>query len=97
MVIKVDNSILRVITIIMSKDRKNANYKQVGLKRGNTYTTSWLPEEFCVEGKFVKLKQSDGTFQNGWQVTTVTDVVRTAKEADVASQMYKKTRKVSDI
>lgn len=82
----------------MSKNRKDTNYKQVGLKRGNTYTMSWLPEQFCVKDKVVKLKQSDGTFQDGWVVTgDGGDTIRTAQEADAASQMYKKTRKASDI
>ena len=82
----------------MSKNnRSDATYKQCGLKRDSKHMVSWLPVEFCVKDKVVKLKQKDGSFQDGWEVTSVGDVVRTAKEADAASQMYKKTRKTSDI
>lgn len=45
-------------------------YIQCSLKNGNTYTTTWLPVRFAVEGKYVKLKQKDGSWWDGWLVTS---------------------------
>lgn len=48
------------------------SYRQCRLERktssGTTHTTQWLPERFAVVGKYLKLKQSDGSFEDGWQV-----------------------------
>jgi hypothetical protein len=53
---------------------KKIEYKQCGLKNGDRYLNTWLPEKFAVKGKFVKLKQADGSWWDGWEVNTVSDV-----------------------
>ena len=59
---------------------------------------AWIPSTYAVVGKFIKIKQDDDTWEDGWEVIEACkDTVRTAKEADKASQLYKKTRAASDI
>lgn len=69
---------------------KNVYYRQCGLKKHNTYTTSWIPEKFAVEGKFVKFGKN-GDFDDGWEVISVGQTRRSHKEAVERSQDYKKT------
>jgi hypothetical protein len=48
-------------------------YKQCRLtkKHENGYwqQVSWIPEQFAVKDKVLKLKDSDGVWENGWVVT----------------------------
>lgn len=53
--------------------------------------------KICYSGKYVKIKQDDNSWQDGWQVKGISDTKKTATEANDASQLYKKTRKASDI
>lgn len=55
-------------------------YRQCNLKNGNTYCTSWLPVKFAVKGKIVKLKQSDGSWWDGWEVTSASETIKTSEE-----------------
>lgn len=72
--------------------RKDANYRQCALQKGDSHHMAWIPEQFAVVGKFIKIKEDDG-----WEVKFVSDGTRTAEEANQASQLYKKTRKASDV
>ena len=67
------------------------NYRQCKLKKGNTETTSWIPEKFAKKGKFLKLKDD-----NGWEVISVGGMMD-EKEVQDRSRDYKKTRLASDI
>lgn len=42
-------------------------YKQCKLTRENTYTVSWIPAEFAVVGKRLRLREN-GVWQDGWVV-----------------------------
>lgn len=78
--------------------KKETNYIQCALMRDNYHHMAWIPEKFAILDKFIKIKNDDGSWQDGWKVVGVGDkVVKTAKEADEQSQLYKKTRKASDI
>ena len=33
--------------------------------------TSWIPEQFAHRGNYVKLKQDDGSWEDGWQISEV--------------------------
>lgn len=71
-------------------------YRQCHLIRGNEHQTSWIPSEIANVNQTVKLKEDDGTWDEGWQVTAVFnelpyEVVRER------GQDYKKTRKASDV
>ena len=77
---------------------KEIRYKQCSLKRDGYYHMAWIPEKYAVPGKFIKIKKDDKTWEDGWEVQdSGGDVVLTASEADYQSQLYKKTRKASDI
>lgn len=72
--------------------KKETNYIQCSLvKNKSIHHMAWIPEHFAVLGKFIKIKQDDGTWDDGWEVTgDGGGFKRTAKEADDASQSYKK-------
>ncbi len=36
-----------------------------------TEITSWIPEKYAQLNSYVKLKQADGSFVDGWKVTSV--------------------------
>lgn len=71
------------------------HYRQCKLKRGNTYQTSWIPEKFAKQNKYVKLK-TNGEWIDGWQVVHVGARMDEAS-ALKNSQNYKHQRKASDI
>lgn len=77
--------------------RKDANYKQCHLQKGETHHMAWIPEQFAVVGKFVKIKNNDGSWNDGWQVKAASEGVQSASDADRLSQVHKKTRRASDI
>jgi hypothetical protein len=61
-------------------------------------TTSWIPEEYAVEGKFLELKnRENGEWINGWKVVMVGNHRMTRKEVEERSRDHQKTRKASDI
>ena len=37
------------------------------MQRGNSYTTSWIPNKFAKIGEFIKLK-NNGIWEDGWKV-----------------------------
>jgi hypothetical protein len=77
--------------------RKDSNYVQCSLKKQNTHHMAWIPEQFANIGKFIKIKKDDDTWEDGWEVMGKSDGVKTASDANDLSQLYKKTRKASDI
>lgn len=58
---------------------------------------AWIPTKFAVLNKFIKIKKDDKTWEDGWEVIGVCEGTKTAVEANINSQLYKKTRKASDI
>ncbi len=64
---------------------------QCKLRKGDTYTTSWLPQKFANVGKYVKLKNIDG-----WLVESVGPPMCSSIVLE-RSQDYKHQRKASDI
>jgi len=58
--------------------------------------TSWLPEPYCAMGAILKLKNEDGTWDDGWSVVSVSEP-KNGKFVEMRSRDYLKTRKASDI
>ena len=59
--------------------------------------TAWLPEQFAILGRVLKLRKDDAAWSDGWNVTFVS---RTALSEDVVlknSRSHLKQRKASDI
>jgi hypothetical protein len=79
--------------------KKGTNYIQCSLlKNEKIHHMAWIPEKFAVIGNYIKIKKDDGTWDDGWKVTGDGErKILTAKDADQQSQLYKKTRKASDI
>lgn len=45
-------------------------YKQCKMQKGNTFQTGYIPEEFAVLDKIIKLREK-GVWDNGWKVIEV--------------------------
>jgi len=76
--------------------KKNETYTQCALARKSTVEVSWIPTKFANKGKYVKFKQGDGSWEDGWLVQE-TYTVQDAKYLIAHGQDYKNTRKASDI
>jgi hypothetical protein len=57
---------------------------------------SWIPERFAKVGKYLKLKNDDDTWTDGWKVQEVGDR-KDHKAVASAEQAHKKQRANSDI
>jgi hypothetical protein len=79
------------------KTKKDIRYVQCALQHGIRHHMAWIPEKFAILGKFIKIKLEDGVFEDGWKVAGVSEGSRSSTEANEGSQLYKKTRKASDI
>ncbi len=72
-------------------------YTQCKLSKNNIIQITWLPSEFAVVGRIVKLKET-GDWDDGWKVDEAyLTAHRTHEEVRERSQDYKRTRKASDI
>jgi len=53
---------------------KDVFYRQCNVRRpsssdhGWVLTTTWLPEKYAVVGKYLRLKNKHGNWENHWQV-----------------------------
>ena len=56
---------------------------QCKFKKGNFYTTTWIPKKFAIKGKFVKIKMirnySEMVWEDGWEVIEVYHPSRSSK------------------
>lgn len=71
-------------------------YFQCSLKRKTGTLVSFIPENFAVLGKIVKLKD-DGKWTNGWKVEAISSISITGEDLDKIEKQYRVHRKVSDI
>lgn len=76
------------------------HYRQCILRKksGETFLeqTSYIPEPYCKKGMILKLKDDEGTWDDGWEVISAGE--RTpARIVDMYSQSYKRSRRGSDI
>ena len=56
---------------------------------------AWIPEKFAQIDKYIKIKQNDGTWEDGWKVTYVGGR-REVLEVLAGERDYLNQRKVSD-
>lgn len=75
--------------------KQQNTYTQVRLTRGNTHLTTWIPSQFAVCNRYLKLKV-DGAWQDGWRVLSCgaeqPEEYVTAHERD-----YRTQREASDV
>lgn len=76
--------------------KKNETYTQCALSKKGAVEVSWIPTKFATKGNYIKLKQGDGTWNDGWLVEE-TYTKQDAKYLIEHGQDYKNTRKASDI
>lgn len=76
---------------------KEINYVQCVLVNGASRQTAWIPQRFAVQDKFLKLKQEDDSWQDGWQVRGLGDTHLPGSVINERSRDYKHTRAASDI
>jgi len=70
---------------------------QCQLQKGQSKTTSWIPSKFAIKGKFVKLKNKQNEWVNGWKVMFVFQPPVSSVYVLDRSEDYKRTRKASDV
>ncbi len=70
----------------MRKDHKNGNYSE---------QVSYIPEPFCVKDKVLKLRDSEGNWDNGWVVTEVSSHRRLDDDLPDPHQEIKGHRKAT--
>jgi len=58
--------------------------------------TTWLPQKYAKAGKFLKLKNDHGEWENGWEVIK-TFAVQPTPEVKKNEQDYRHQREASDI
>jgi hypothetical protein len=46
-------------------------FRQCKLTKCDTIQIGWIPESFATKGRVVKLRDGDGTWDNGWLVAEV--------------------------
>lgn len=76
--------------------KKSETYTQCSLAKGGSVDVVWIPTKFANKGKFIKLKQADNTWDDGWLVAE-TYTTRDAQYLIEHERDYKNTRKASDI
>lgn len=70
--------------------KKETYYIQCALERKGYHHMAWIPERYAVLEKYIKIKQSDGSWEDGWQVKGVASETRkSTAEANAASQGHK--------
>ena len=71
---------------------------QCHLVKGKAHRIVWIPGEFAVEGKVLKLKEKNGTWNDRWVVEQAArDSAKPSDFVLARSQNYKKMRKMTDI
>jgi hypothetical protein len=76
--------------------KKEVYYRQVKMKKGNTQRTSWIPEQFAVVGKMLKIDM-DGEWNEGWIVEHVGSTRRDSATVRERSRDHLRHRKKTDI
>jgi len=74
---------------------KSDQHKQCRLKRGSSFTNSWLPAKFAKVGKVLGLKDEQGNWEEGWVVDSVWGS-RPSKDVLEDSQLWSKHREGTD-
>ena len=61
---------VRILPGALMGEREKTTYKQCKLVRPSTgqFEVAWIPNEFAKKGRWLKIKQADGSWVNGWQV-----------------------------
>lgn len=61
------------------------------------WDVAWIPEKFAQLGKYIRIKNEDGTWESGWKIKEIYDPRRDKKSLIAGESDYKNQRKVSDV
>lgn len=75
---------------------KRQTYTQCVLAKGVSITTSFIPSNFAQIGRILRLKDSDGTWTDGWVVESC-GAVSSEEDVFLYERIHLQQRKVSDI
>jgi hypothetical protein len=73
-----------------------ALYQQVDLYKDGVTSTMWIPEEFAIQGNYVKRKL-DGIWNDGWRIVNVYNNTLSHSAMIKARDTHKYHREGTDI
>lgn len=80
---------------------REVNYRQCKLQKktanGTMEQTSYIPEPFCQVGRILKLREDDGTWNDGWKVIFASSMSHSEKWVNQQSHAHTKNRMETDI
>jgi hypothetical protein len=74
-----------------------STHSQCLLNRLGAQQTSWIPTKFAVQGRYVKLKDDDGEWTDGWRVERVFGGAVPSEVIAKNERNYKSHRKATDV
>lgn len=79
---------------------KETYYRQCALERkisekAFSRQVAWIPEQYCKEGKILKIKDQNDEWVDGWEVKTVGQDLVSEKDAPDAHKAIKGHRKAT--
>ncbi len=74
---------------------KDIYYRQCKMQKKNMFQTSYIPEEFAKLGKFLKLRDSEGEWDDGWKVIEVSSHRHLDNEVPDSHSAIKNHRKAT--
>jgi hypothetical protein len=77
---------------------KSETHTQCQLQKGTANQVSWIPTKFAVPGQVVKLKNEDGSWDDGWVVESIAmQQSMPSKWVQERSMDFKKMRSMTDV
>jgi hypothetical protein len=75
---------------------KQIYYTQVKLRKGSSWMVTIIPDKFAVKGKFIKLKDANDSWEDGWEVLET--YTKFPEEVAIHnSTLYRHQREASDL
>lgn len=71
-------------------------HTQALLQKENSFQTAWIPSEFAVPGRYLKLRSRGECWDNGWIVVNAGTILDTTF-VNERTQDYKNMRRMTDI
>lgn len=72
-------------------------HTQCRLRRRDAVQVAWIPSRYAVPDSYVRLRQPDHTWSDGWQVETVAQVHLDSAWVAERSRDHKHMRSMTDI
>ena len=76
--------------------KHKGHHVQCLLRKGTTHQMSWIPSKFAVLGKFLMLKQDNGSWSDNWEIVSRYTAIPSSQMYNL-STAYKYHRQNTDI